>query len=180
MTPAVRWLPLDRSTSMTVAAAHSLLSVEPAPELPDVYSPKLTLDVGSGPGLGYWAVTSAGRALPTGGTSPVSASARVWILPSIPSVGVPSNVVAFDPSVNQARAAQMAHDLVLDLMIESEARRAHDLILAADGASGDGLTEFTDVITQDVGGGKVIQKGYSLDPVDLDLFLPKFSTQARR
>jgi len=179
-TPAVLGLTLLVFTAMPVSAALSLHSVEPAPELPDGSTPKLTLTVGSGPGLGNWAISTAGRALPSGGTTPVSASARVWILPSIPSVGVPSNVVAFDPSINQARADQMAHDAVLDLMIESEARRAHDPTLAADGASGDGLTEFTDVINQDIGGGKVIQKVYSFDRVDLNLFLPKFSTQARR
>jgi hypothetical protein len=88
--------------------------------------------------------------------------------------------MAFDPSMNQATADRMAHDVVLDLMIESEARRAHDLKLAEQGASGDGLTEFTDVINQDIGSGKVIQKTYSFDRVQLSLFLPKFSTQARR
>jgi hypothetical protein len=74
----------------------------------------------------------------------------------------------------------MAHDVVLDLLIESEARRAHDLQLAATGASGDALKEFTDVINQDIGSGKIIEKTYSFDKVSLSLFLPKYSTQASR
>jgi hypothetical protein len=65
-------------------------------------------------------------------------------------------------------------------MIESEARRAHDLKLAEEGATSDGLTEFTDVIGQDVSAGRQIQKTYSFDSVQLTLFLPKFSTQAPR
>jgi hypothetical protein len=104
----------------------------------------------------------------------------VWTLPAIPSVSIPSNVPAFDSSVNQQTADRWAHDVVLDLIIESEARRTHDTKLAEDGASGDGLTEFTDVIAQDVAGGKFVEKRYSFDRVQLTLFLPKFSTQGRR
>src|SRR5439155_1117433 len=78
-----------------------------------------------------------------------------------------------------ASATQMAHAVVLNLMIESEARRAHDPKLAADGAVGDALTEFTDVIQAD-GSGKFVQKTYSFDRVELVLYLPKFSTQASR
>jgi hypothetical protein len=168
-------------TALPVSAELSLHSPEPAPELPDGSTPKLTLTVGSGPGPGAWTVNSAAYALPPAGdTTPVAASTRIWILPSIPSVSIPSNVMAFNPSMDQATADRWAHDLVLDLMVESEARRAHDLKLAEDGASGDGLTEFTDVITQDIGSGKVIQKTYSFDRIQLSLFLPKFSTQARR
>jgi len=69
---------------------------------------------------------------------------------------------------------------VLDLIIESEARRAHDLKLAETGATGDGLKEFTDVIKQDIASGKIIQKTYTFDKVSLNLFLPKFSGQASR
>jgi len=69
---------------------------------------------------------------------------------------------------------------VLDLIIESEARRAHDLKLAETGATGDGLKEFTDVIRQDIASGKIIQKTYTFDKVSLNLFLPKFSSQASR
>jgi hypothetical protein len=72
----------------------------------------------------------------------------------------------------------MAHDVVLDLVIESEARRTHDLNLAAVGASDDALSEFQDVIRQD--GGNSVQKTYSFTSVQLTLFLPKLATQASR
>ena len=74
----------------------------------------------------------------------------------------------------------MAHDVVLDLVIESEARRAHDLKLAQSGATSDGLTEFTDVIKQDIAGGKIVEKSYIFDTIGLQLFLPKFSSQGAR
>ena len=74
----------------------------------------------------------------------------------------------------------MAHSAVLDLIIESEARRSHDPALAQTGAEGDALTEFTDVIRQDVAAGQFIQKTYTLSQVSLTLFLPKFATQAAR
>jgi hypothetical protein len=89
-------------------------------------------------------------------------------------------VSSFNPSLTPQIAAQMAHDTVLDLIIESEARRAHDLKLAELGASDDGLTEFTDVIKQDVATGKIVQKTYTFSSVSLQLFLPKFATQASR
>ena len=179
--PAVLGSTLLLATALPVSAQLSTHSPEPAPELPDGSTPKLALVVGSGPDYASWLTLTAGTALPSGSQSgPVSASARVWVLPPIPPVSVPSNVPAFDPSVNQQTANQWAHDAVLDLLIESEARRAHDLKLAEEGADGDGLTEFTDVITQDVAGGKFVQKTYSFDRVQLSLFLPKFSTQARR
>jgi hypothetical protein len=103
----------------------------------------------------------------------------VWILPPIPTVTIASNVVAFDKSAPQ-NAAKMAQDAVLDLIIESEARRAHDLKLAESGAISDGLKEFVDVIKDDINSGKIIQKTYSFDKVSLNLFLPKFSSQASR
>jgi hypothetical protein len=95
-------------------------------------------------------------------------------------VTIPSNVMAFNPSMDQRLANLWAHDMVLDLVIESEARRAHDLTLAESGAIGDALTEFTDVIKADIAAGTIIQKTYSFDSIQLQLFLPKFSTQARR
>jgi hypothetical protein len=104
----------------------------------------------------------------------------VWILPAIPSVSIDSNVTSFDPSMTPQAAARMAHDMVLDLIIESEARRAHDLKLAESGASGDGLKEFVEVINQDIADGKSITKTYSFDRVSLRLYLPKFSSQAAR
>ena len=100
-------------------------------------------------------------------------------MPPIPTVTVASNVIAFDQSAPR-NAAKMAYDAVLDLIIESEARRAHDLKLAESGATGDGLKEFTDVIKDDISSGKIIQKTYSFDKVSLNLFLPKFSSQASR
>jgi len=156
-------------------ATHSPI---PAAELSDGSLPVVTLTVGSGgTDPGVWAIGVAANALPTqGGTEP--ASARVWILPPIPNVSVPSNVSEFDPTIDQTAADRMTHDVVLDLMIESEARRAHDYTLAATGAEGDALTEFTNVMKTD--GGKTIQKTYSFKSVTLSLFLPKFSTQASR
>ena len=59
-------------------------------------------------------------------------------------------------------------------------RRAHDLTLARQGAIDDGLTEFTDVIKQDVKAGKSVLKTYAFDRIELTLFLPKLSTQASR
>jgi hypothetical protein len=163
------------------AADLSTHSPEPAVGLADGSTPALSLKVGAGPGIGSWVSGSAATALPPAGNSgPASASALVWILPSVPGVSVASNVVAFDQSVTPAAATRMAHDVVLDLIIESEARRAHDMALAATGATGDGLSEFTDVIKQDIAAGKIIQKTYSFDKVSLALYLPKFSSQASR
>ncbi|MGH7763913.1 MAG: hypothetical protein ACREOM_05805 [Candidatus Dormibacteraceae bacterium] len=168
-------------SAVPVSAQLSTHSPEPAPELPDGSTPVLTLSVGTGPDVASWIVVTAAGALPPPGTAAsVSASSRVWALPAIPPVGLPDNVTAFDPSTTQQVANRMVHDAVLDLIIESEARRAHDLALAQIGASDDALTEFTGVISQDVAAGHSIQKTYSFDRVSLTLFLPKFSTQARR
>ena len=93
-------------------------------------------------------------------------------------MSVSANVRNFDPSITTKVAATMAHDVVLDLIIESEARRAHDLKLATNGASDDALTEFTDVIKQDIAAKKFVQKTYTFDQLALRLFLPKFATQA--
>lgn len=92
---------------------------------------------------------------------------------------VASNVGSFDQSATQ-NANKLAHDVVLDLIIESEARRAHDLKLAESGATGDALKEFVEVIKQDIDARKIIQKTYSFDKVSLNLYLPKFSSQAAR
>jgi hypothetical protein len=141
----------------------------------------LTLSVGSDAGVGSWALSAGATALPPPPNSgPTSASARVWILPTIPALTIPSNVTAFDPTINAQTAAVMAHDAVLDLIIESEARRAHDFELAQQGAAADGLKEFTDVINDDVSKGKVVQKTYSFDQASLTLYLPKLTTQAPR
>jgi Na+-translocating ferredoxin:NAD+ oxidoreductase RnfD subunit len=164
-----------------VAADLSTHGPQPAAGLADGSTPALTLSVGSGPAIGGWVSSTAGSALPTlGDLAPVAATGHVWILPPIPSVSIASNVTSFDPSITPQVAAKMAHDMVLDLVIESEARRAHDLKLAESGASGDGLTEFVDVINQDIAAGKVVKKTYTFDQVSLRLYLPKFSSQAAR
>ncbi|HVH62968.1 MAG TPA: hypothetical protein VNA65_05150 [Candidatus Dormibacteraeota bacterium] len=179
--PGALGLAFVLTSALPVAAMAATYGPEPAPELPDGSRPKLVLTVGSGPSLALWTSTHAAAALPPpGNTAPTSATARVWILPQIPPVDIPSGVVAFDSSMNQATADRWAHDVVLDLVIESEARRAHDLQLAGQGATGDALAEFTDVINGDIASGKSIQKTYSFDRVQLTLFLPKFATQARR
>jgi hypothetical protein len=165
--------------AVPVSADISTHIPDAAAELPDGSTPIITLTVGAGPGIAGWASDSAGAALPPAGNAgPVSASARVWILPSIPTPSVASNVSSFDPSINSQAATKMAHDTVLDLIIESEARRTHDLKLAELGARDDGLKEFVDVINGD--GGNFVQKTYSFDSISIQLFLPKFATQAAR
>jgi hypothetical protein len=164
-----------------VAADLSTHGPQPAAGLADGSTPALTLSVGSGPAIGGWVSSTAASALPTlGDLAPAAATGHIWILPPIPSVSIASNVTSFDPSITPQVAAKMAHDMVLDLVIESEARRAHDLKLAESGASGDGLTEFVDVINQDIAAGKVVKKTYTFDQVGLRLYLPKFSSQAAR
>jgi Na+-translocating ferredoxin:NAD+ oxidoreductase RnfD subunit len=167
--------------ALPVAAALSTHSPAPAAGLADGKTPTVALTVGDGPTVASWVADSASSALPPAASSgPVSASGRVWTLPAIPTVSIASNVSSFDPSITPEVAATMAHDVVLDLIIESEARRAHDLTLAETGASNDGLTEFTDVIKQDIAAGKVVQKTYSFSSISLQLFLPKFASQASR
>src|SRR5205814_2369228 len=93
--PAVLGSTLLLATALPVSAQLSTHSPEPAPELPDGSTPKLALVVGSGPDYASWLTLTAGTALPSGSQSgPVSASARVWVLPPIPPVSVPSNVPA--------------------------------------------------------------------------------------
>jgi hypothetical protein len=178
--PAALAIALLFVDTLPVAADLSTHSPEPAAGLADGSTPRLALTVGTGPAIGGWIVSSASTALPPPRNSgPAPASAPVWILPPIPAVTVASNVVAFDQSAPR-NANRMAHDVVLDLIIESEARRAHDLQLAETGATADALKEFTDVINQDISAGKIIQKTYTFDKVSLNLFLPKFSSQASR
>jgi len=167
--------------AVPVSADISTHIPDAAAELPDGSTPIITLTVGGGPGIAGWASSNAGAALPPPPNSgPASASARVWILPSIPTPSLASNVTSFDPSINSQAAAKMAHATVLDLIIESEARRTHDLQLAQLGASDDGLKEFLDVLNTDVGAGNFVQKTYSFDSISIQLFLPKFATQAAR
>jgi hypothetical protein len=167
--------------ALPVAADISTTSPTPFAELPDGSTPKVTLTVGSGPAAAEWVATAAGAGLPPpGGTTAGSASARVWLLPAYPTMSVAANVRDFDSSITSASVSKMAHDIVLDLIIESEARRSHDLKLAQGGASDDALTEFTDVIKQDITAKKFVQKTYTFDQLSLQLFLPKFATQASR
>jgi hypothetical protein len=166
---------------LPVAADLSTRSPQPFAELPDGSTPKITLTTGSGPATAVWVSNTAGAALPpAGNTAPASASARVWLLPAIPKVSIASNVASFDPGMTPKVAAKMAHDVVLDLVIESEARRSHDFKLAQLGASDDALKEFTDVIKTDVAARTFVQKTYTFDQVNLQLFLPKFASQAPR
>src|SRR5262245_19181753 len=180
--PATVGVSLLLLTALPLSAEASLHSTEPAPELPDGSTAKLSLTVGEGPDVGSWAVGAASTALPPpSGTAPAQATGRVWILPPVPTVTIPDNVAAFDPTITPVVAQKWANDAVLDLMIESEARRTHDLVLAGQGAiSDDALKEFQDVIRQDTTAGKFVQKTYSFDRVQLTLFLPKLNTQARR
>ena len=180
--PFVLGMSLLVATVLPLSAELSLHGVQPAPELPDGSRPALALVVGNGPDPGQWTFTAAGAALPPPGAAPApsSASGVVFSLPAIPTPSIPADVQAFYPSMNQATANQWAHDAVLDLMIESQARLAHDLKMAENGATGDALTEFQTVINQDIASGQYIQKLYSFDSIQLTLFLPKFATQASR
>ncbi|MHB8589507.1 MAG: hypothetical protein ACYDA0_11730 [Candidatus Dormibacteraceae bacterium] len=168
---------------LPVASDLSTHSPQPVAGLSDGTTPAVPLVVGTGPALAEWLDTSARDALPPPGDSqPVAsaASGRVWALPAVPSVAIPSNVSYFNSSMTPRLAAQMGHDAVLDLIIEAEARRAHDTKLAENGAAADGLSEFVDVINQDVAAGKFVLKVYKFDSATLNLFLPKFSSQASR
>jgi hypothetical protein len=167
--------------ALPVAADIATHTPVPVAGLTDGSTPIVALSVGSGPGVGQWVSDSANSALPpSSGAGPASASARVWTLPPIPTPSVAANVTTFDSTLTQSVATKMAHDAVLDLIIESEARRAHDLKLAALGASADGLTEFTDVINQDIAAGKIVQKTYGFSTISIQLFLPKFASQGAR
>jgi hypothetical protein len=167
--------------ALPVAADLATHSPQPFAERPDGSFPTINLTVGTGPAMAAWVTGAGGAALPPAGNAgPAPGSARVWILPPIPAVSVASNVADFDSSVTPKAAAKMAHDVVLDLIIESEARRSHDLKLAQSGASGDGLVEFDDVTKQDIAAGKIAQKTYTFATIGLRLFLPKFSSQGAR
>ena len=168
--------------ALPIASDAATHSPQPAAELSDGTVPTLSLIVGSGPALLQWLTNEGGGALPgpAASSSRLGASARVWVLPPIPHVSVPDTITSFDPSITQSVATQMAHDAVLDLIIESEARRTHDLKLAAQGAESDGLTEFVGVINGDIAHHVFVEKSYTFDRVSLALYLPKFSTQAPR
>lgn len=166
-----------------VASDLSTHSPQPVAGLSDGTAPAIPLVVGVGPGIGSWVAGSARDALPPPADAQLvggSASARVWSLPALPQVAIASNVTYFNSSITQQVAQKMGHDAVLDLVIEAEARRSHDSKLAEDGAVGDGLTEFVGVINDDASAGQYVLKVYRFDSATLNLFLPKFATQASR
>ena len=180
--PATVLVGLVLVAALPVASDAATHDPQPAAELSDGTLPTISLIVGSGPALLGWITGSAGGALPgpAASSARLGASARVWVLPPIPSVSVPDAVTSFDPSITQSVANKMAHDAVLDLIIEAEARRTHDLNLATQAAEGDGLTEFVSVVNDDVAHHVFVEKTYSFDRISLALYLPKFSTQAAR
>jgi hypothetical protein len=181
--PAVIALACICMGCLPVASDLSTHSPQPVAGLSDGTTPAVSLVVGAGPGIGSWVGDSARDALPppvdaqlVGG----SASAQLWVLPAVPPISIASNVSYFNASMTPQVAARMGHDAVLDLVIEAEARRAHNLKLAESGAAGDGLTEFVGVINDDVAAGKFVLKVYKFDSATLNLFLPKFTSQASR
>ena len=167
---------------LPASAAVSTLGPDPAAGVIDGSSVTYSLQVGSGPGAAGWLVSTAEGALPPsqGNVASGARTQRIWVLPPIPTPTIASNVMAFNPAFTPQLATRMAHDAVLDLAIESEARRAHDTKLAELGAIGDALTEFVEVINDDIAAGKIIQKTYHFDSVAITLWLPKFGTQAPR
>jgi hypothetical protein len=168
---------------LPVASELSTYSPQAVAGLSDGTTPSIPLQVGTGQAPASWLDSSARDALPPPGDSqPVasSSSGRVWVVPAIPSVTIASNVAYFNPSMTQQEASRMGHDAVLDLIIEAEARRAHDTKLAESGAAADGLTEFVGVINQDAAAGQFVLKTYRLSGASVNLFLPKFATQASR
>src|SRR5437660_10007281 len=107
--------------TLPVAADLSTHAPEPSAGLADGSTPTLALTIGGGPPIGGWVSSSAAAALPPpSGSGPASASAQLWILPPIPDGTIASHLCAYDQSVPKS-ATTMAHDVVLDLIIESEA-----------------------------------------------------------
>jgi hypothetical protein len=166
---------------LPVSAELSTHGTEPVAGLSDGSSPAIALHIGSGLGIADWVVTTASDALPPpSDAQPIAgaASARLWVLPTVPPVTVPTTVSDFNPSMTPQIAATIGHDAVLDLIIEAEARRSHDLKLAEEGAVADGLTIFTGYTNQDVRAGRFVTSTYTFSRASLNLFLPKFSFQA--
>src|SRR6202158_4432193 len=164
-----------------IASDLSTHGPQPAAGLADGSTPALSLKEGRGPATGGWITKDASASLPpSGNLARVAGSARVGVLPPIPTPSIAPNVTSFSPGITSQYAAKMARDMVLDLIIESAARRSHDLKLAELGASEDGLKEFVDVINEDIAAGVIIQKTYTFDQISITLWLPKFSSQASR
>ena len=168
-------------SALPASAEVATFGPDPAAGVIDGSRPYYPLTVGAGPAIANWIASNAQSALPPQGTVASGArTARIWVLPAIPTPTIAPNVLAFNPAFTSQTATQWAHDAVLDLVIESEARRTHDTQMAQLGATGDALQEFVDVINQDVAAGKSIQKTYKFDSVTITLWLPKFGTQAPR
>ena len=169
---------------LPLAADASTRSAQPSPGLADGSTPPVVLTVGAGPGLASWMSVAAGDALPAPqlNARPVASagSARVWHLPAVPAVSLAAGVREFDPNLTTQTARQMGHDVVLDLVVEAEARRTLDLELARSGASGDGLKPFADALNRDRSAGVTVATVYHFDRAGLVVFLPKFSGQAPR
>jgi hypothetical protein len=179
--PVATILALLLVEALPVSAGLSTHGTEPAAGRGDASPLTVTLQAGGDAGIAGWLTAAATVALPPPGhPEPVSGSAYVWVVPDLPAVEVAEQVTSFDSSITPDVATRMAHDAVLDLIIESEARRQHDVQLATDGAEGDALDEFTSVIDQDQAAGSSVEKRYSFDRVALVLYLPKFNTQASR
>ena len=166
-----------------VSSDLSTHSPQPVAGLSDGTTPTIPLVVGVGPGIGASLTGSARDALPPPADAQLvagSATGRVWVLPAVPQVAIASNVSYFNSKMTPDLAQRIGHDAVLDLVIEAEARRSHDLKLAESGAAADGLAEFVGVINDDASAGKFVLKVYRFDSATLNLFLPKFSSQASR
>ena len=180
--PVLAFIFIFSTGFLPLSADLSTRNPQPAAGLSDGSTPAVVLSVGTGPGIASWVNKAAGGALPAPGKAaiPTAASARAWRLPSVPAVAIPATVTSFSPYYTPTVAAQMGHDLVLDLVIEAEARRTQDPALAATGAIADGLKPFADDLSRDRSAGNIVATSYSFDQATLQLFLPKFSTQASR
>lgn len=167
--------------ALPVSADLATQGTDPAAGRTDGSTLALAPPAGAPVDLPGWLHGQASSALPRPGQDvAVQEEARIWVIPELPAVGVDPKVTAFDGSYTPAVAARAEHDAVLDLLIEAEARRQHDPHLAATGAEGDGLQPFLDDIGRDGAAGQSVQTAYRFDRASLDLFLPKFSTQASR
>jgi len=167
--------------ALPFSAYLSTHGTDPVAGRVDASQVAVSLQAGSGPAPGGWLDVVASTSLPAAGAAaPAAASDYVWRVPDLPQPSIADSVKAFQPDLTPATASSRAGDVLLDLMIESEARRTHDPKLAAAGATDLGLQEFVDVINQDVAARTQVQKTYSIDRVGLNLYLPKLSTQASR
>jgi hypothetical protein len=138
--------------------------------------------VGPGPGVAAGlsqVALSALPAIPGSLPQPSAGSSYVWKTSPL-TIVIPKDVTDFDPNLTPSLALTRANNLVVDLNIEAEARRQRDPTLASTGASGDGLTPFTALISSDRAAGHVVSTTYSFNRANLVLLLPKFKTQAPR